>query len=177
MRYIPALVVQILAGVLFCNAGEKLRMPDGLSLYPQTMAIQAFLSIHTNAVSRTNLLVISEFYRDDCIDCNVLEYFVTGDGQVKDHRRDADGSLNAPRHRHISESSLKALDFALVALPTKNSYPGMGCLVVLSHKVGTNWVTHSYTRSSNLEPEPKALRQVFDIIGERPEANQGGAAR
>jgi hypothetical protein len=154
VRYIPALVVQILAGVLFCNAGEKLRMPDGLSLYPQTMAIQAFLSIHTNAVSRTNLLVISEFYRDDCIDCNVLEYFVTGDGQVKDHRRDADGSLNAPRHRHISESSLKALDFALVALPT-----------------------HSYTRSSNLEPEPKALRQVFDIIGERPEANQGGAAR
>ena len=177
MRYMPALVLQILLGILSGHAGEKPGMPDGLSHYPQTKAIVSFLSIHTTTVSCTNLLVISQFYRNDCIDCNVLEYFVTGDGQVTTHRRDADESLNSPLHKHLSDFDLKALHFALLALPSKNSYPPMGCLVVLSHKMGTNWVTHSYTRSSNLEAEPKALRKIFEIVGERPEANRNGTAR
>lgn len=158
------------------QADEKTAMPV-LSGYPQTKAIVSFFGIHTNGAVQTNLLVISEFFRDDCIDCSVLEYFVTQSGQVVDHRREADETIHSPRRRQLSEPEFNVIRSALTGLPARDSYPGIGCLVILSRRTGTNWVTHSYTRSSNLETEPKALRQILDAIGERSEARRDGITR
>lgn len=147
-------------------AGDKTAPLLG-SQYPSTTALQNYFALHTNAawhLQHSNLLVVSVFYRDDCIDCNVLEYFVTSNGQERDHRR-SDEAREEPRQKKLAEKDFEKLRQALAELPRKDDSPWLWELAVVSHRAGTNWVTHTYDRSA----PSQALRQIFAIVGERKE--------
>jgi hypothetical protein len=171
MRLISAILFALLLGECV-YAGDKLSAPD-FSSYPQVRGFLSCVALHTNAdlnLQRTNFLVISEFYRMDCVGCDVLQYSVSESGQVLDYHDPGDGSITQPRRRQFSQADITKLRSAVSQLPSTNQYSWLSTLVIVSHRDGTNWVTHSYARSSNEITEAPALRQVLDIIGERPEA-------
>jgi hypothetical protein len=154
------------------HAGEKLSTPD-LSGYPQVKGFLSCIALHTNAALNlhgTNFLLISEFYRMDCVGCDVLQYSVSESGQVLDYHDPGDGSITQPRRRRLSPADFTKLHLAVSGLPSTNQYPWLSTLVIVSHREGTNWVTRSYGRSSTDLMEAPALRSVLDIVGERPEA-------
>ena len=171
MRHVPVILSILLLGEC-AYAGDKQLAPD-FSCYPQVRGFISCIGLHTNAglnLQHTNLLVISEFYRMDCVGCDVLQYFVTESGQVLDYHDTGDGVITQPRRKQFSEGDLKKLRLAISELPATNQYPWLSTLVIVSHREGTNWVTHSYARSSNEITETPALRHILSIIGERPEA-------
>lgn len=171
-QYISAVILfGLLLGKSACG-GDKQAGPD-FSGYPQVRGFLSCIGLHTNAawnLAHTNLLVISEFYRMDCVGCDVLQYFVSENGQVLDYHDNGDGAINEARRKQLSTADFKKLHLAINELPATNQYPWLSTLVIVSHRDGTNWVMHSYARSSNEIKEAPALRQIFNIIGERPEA-------
>jgi hypothetical protein len=171
MRHIPAILFALLLGEC-AYAGDMQSAPD-FSGYPQVRGFLSCIALHTNAdlnLQHTNFLVISEFYRMDCVGCDVLQYSVSESGQVLDYHDPGDGSITQPRRRQFSQADITKLRLAVSELPSTNQRPWLSTLVIVSHRDGTNWVTHSYARSSNEITEAPALRQVLDIVGERPEA-------
>ena len=171
MRHIPAILFSLLLGEC-AYAGDKSSTPD-LSCYPQVGGFISCIALHTNAslnLQRTNYLVISEFYRMDCVGCDVLQYSVSESGQVLDYHDTGDGVVTQPRRKQFSQADITKLRLAVSELPATNQYPWLDTLVIVSHRAGTNWVTHSYARSSNEIKEAPVLRHIFDLIGERPEA-------
>lgn len=94
---------------------------------------------------------------------------VSESGQVLDYHDTGDG-ITQPRRKQFSQADITKLRLAVSELPATNQYPWLDTLVIVSHREGTNWVTHSYARSSNEVTEAPALRHILDIIGERPEA-------
>lgn len=159
----------ILAVSLLACAGKKTWPGPPLgSEYPSTIAMQNYFGMHTNALwhlQHSNLLVISVFYDIHCLDCNVLEYFVTENGEENDHRRVADDK-EEPRQKKLSAKELDQLRKAIAELPAKRELSPLWKLAVVSHKSGTNWVTHTYNR----DRPPLALSRIFNIISEREEA-------
>jgi len=149
-------------------------MPD-FSSYPQVKGFLSCVHIHTNAMwnlQHTNFLVMSEFYRMDCVGCDVLQYFVTEDGHEWDYHDDGSGAITNARQRQISKADFHNLDRAIDELPATNQLPWLSTLVIVSHREGTNWVVHSYARTSTETKEFPALRKILDIIGERPETKE-----
>jgi hypothetical protein len=172
MRNIAAVILLVLLLGKSAYGGDKQAVPD-FSCYPQVRGFLSCVGLHTNAVwnlQHTNLLVVSEFYRMDCVGCDVLQYFVSEGGQVLDYHDNGDGTTNEVRRTQLSIADLKKLRLALSELPVTNQYPWLSTLVIVSHRDGTNWITHSYARSSNEIKESPVLRRIFNIIGERPEA-------
>ena len=108
----------------------------------------------------------------DRIGGDMLQYVVTEGGQTSNYLDNGDGILNDPHRKQLSAAALKTLRTAINKLPTTNQYPWLATLVIVSHRDGTNWVTHSYARSSNDVTEAPALRETLSIIGERPEAQE-----
>lgn len=173
MRHIPAILFALLlGGCVF--AGDSRSAPD-LSGYPQVRGFLSCIALHTNAslnLQSTNFLLISEFYRMDCVGCDVLQYSVSESGRVLDYHDPGDGSITQPRRKQLSKADIAKLRLAVSELPSTNQYPWLSTLVIISHREGTNWVTRSYARTSNEVTEAPALRHVLDIIGERPEARE-----
>jgi hypothetical protein len=149
-------------------------IPD-FSGYPQVKGFLYCIGIHTNAnwnLQHTNFLVISEFYRMDCVGCDVLQYFVSEGGREFDYHDEGGGVITKVRLRQLSRADFQNLHQAIDDLPATNQFPWLSTLVIISHREGTNWVVHSYARSSDDIQEFPALRKMFEIIGERPEAGE-----
>ena len=171
MRKASAIILQILLLGECVYAGDKQSLPD-FSSNQQVKGFISCIALHTNAawnLQHTNLLVISEFYRMDCVGCDVLQYFVTESGQVLDYHDNGDGAINQARRKQLLAEDLKNLRSAIGELPTTNQYPWLSTLVIVSYRNGTNWIIHSYARNSNEMTEAPALRHILNIIGERPE--------
>ena len=174
MRYTFVTILHILLLVGFAHGGDKQPVPD-FSGYPPLSGFLSCINLHTNAarnLQHTNLLVITEFYRMDRIGGDMLQYVVTEGGQMLNYFDNGDGIVNDPRRKLLSAVALKSLRAALNKLPATNQYPWLATLVIVSHRDGANWVTHSYARSSNDITEAPALRETLNIIGERPEAQE-----
>ena len=175
MRYILGLVAFLFqaSGVAF--AADKESPP--VFKYPPVIGFLNCINLHTNAarnLQQTNFLVITEFYRMDRLGGDMLRYVVAEDGQTINSVDDGTGAVGDPQRKQLSKAELKHLRSAVDELPRTNQYPWLHSLVIVSHRDGTNWVTHSYARhrSADDPPEAPALRELLDIIGERPEAQE-----
>jgi hypothetical protein len=153
----------ILLTVAAVGAGEA-TAPD-FSSYPQTDSFRHFLSGHTNAtwhLQRTNLLALSAFPSGDRF---ALQYFVAENGQESDYRDVYNWAIQASHWKQLSEEDLTNLRSALRELPAASTSPPIERLVIVSFRKGTNWVTRSYDCATL----PKAMRQIYEIVGERSE--------
>jgi len=144
---------------------------------PPVLGFLHCINLHTNAarnLQQTNFLVITEFYRMDRLGGDMLRYVVTEDGQTINSIDDGSGAVVDPHRKQLSKAELNHLRSAVDKLSKTNQYPWLASLVIVSHRDGTNWVTHSYARhrAADDPPEAKALRELLDIIGERPEAQE-----
>jgi hypothetical protein len=157
-------VILFLALTLRCfGADDKIPAPD-FSCYPQTEAFQCFIQAQTNVnwnlVQRSNILTIVSFLGSDRVG---LQYFVNERGYEFDVRFVYDFAGEASHSKKLTEGQIEGLRSAIKKLPAKNILPPIDQLVVVSFKDNTSWVTHVYDRT-NL---PSAMRQIYDIIGER----------
>jgi len=168
MRHIYPIVVLLTLVVPLARAAEKATAPD-FSRYTHTDSFTGFVWMQTNATwhlqHSRNLLAVSAFHKDDG---TALRYFVNETGQEWDTRCVYGVANQVARKKKLSEANLKSLRWAISELPAENSFPPVERLVVVSFREGTNWVTRSYD-SGTL---PKAMRQIYDIIGERPETKK-----
>jgi hypothetical protein len=174
MRYIFAIILSVLPLSDIAQAGDKQSVPD-FSGYPPVLGFLHCINLHTNAarnLQQTNFLVITEFYRMDRLGGDMLRYVVTESGRTLNYLDDGNGIFNDPHRKQLSEVALKQLHAAVDDLPKTNQYPWLASLVILSHRDGTNWVTHTYARSSSDGPAAPALQKALNIIGERPEAQE-----
>jgi hypothetical protein len=166
MRHICAIILAAASALQYAPAADTPAAPD-FSSYPQTAAFLYFTRGHANASwhlhQRTNLLAISAFHRGD--DC-ALQYFVTESGQESDYRDVYDWAKQASQRKQLSETNLTGLRAALRDLPPQNLSPPIERLVIVSFRDGTNWVTRSYDSIAL----PKAMRQIYEIVGERFES-------
>jgi hypothetical protein len=177
MRYklcILALLFQI-SGAALAAGGES--PPDFSGKYPPVLGFLRCINLHTNAarnLQQTNFLVITEFYRMDRIGGDMLRYVVAEDGQTVNSIDDGTGTAGDPHRKRLSKAELKQLRSAADKLSTTNQYPWLQSLVIVSHRNGTNWVTHSYARhrADQDPPESPALRRLLNLVGERPEAQE-----
>ena len=164
MHYPTAIVFMLVFGAI--RAGEPSVAPD-FSNYPQTAALRYYLGI-TNAarmLQQTNLLAISAFPNGSSFS---LQYFVTETGQEYDCRNVYNWAIQASNRKQLAGTNLTSLRSALRDLPAESVSPPIERLVVVSFRVGTNWVTRSYDSTAL----PKPMRQIYDIIGERFESKQ-----
>ena len=177
MRYklcILAFLFQISGAAL---AADKESPPDFSGKYPPVLGFLHCINLHTNAarnLQQTNFLVITEFYRMDRLGGDMLRYVVAEDGQMVNSIDDGTGAIGDPHRKHLSKAELKQLRSAVENLSRTNQYPWLQSLVIVSHRDGTNWATHSYARhrSGDDPPESPALRRLLDTVGERPEAQE-----
>jgi hypothetical protein len=158
-------------------AADSESPPDFSKKYPPVLGFLHCINLHTNTarnLQQTNLLVITEFYRMDRLGGDMLRYVVAEDGQTINSIDDGTGAAGGPHRKQLSKAELKRLRSAVDRLSRTNEYPWLSSLVIVSHRDGTNWVTHSYVRRRVADgpPEDPALREMLDIIGERPEAQE-----
>jgi hypothetical protein len=157
-------------------AGEG-SVPDFSKMCPPVLGFLNCVSLHTNAalnLQRTNLVVVTEFYRMDRLGGDMLRYVIAEDGKAINGIDDGTGVLGDPHRRTLSKTELRELRSTIEHMPNTNQYSWLHSIVIVSHRDGTNWVTHSHTRhrSDDDPPEVPALRKLLKIIGERPEANE-----
>jgi hypothetical protein len=177
MRYILGILAFLLQVSGVALAADKESPPDFSGRYPPVLGFLHCINLHTNAarnLQQTNFLIITEFYRMDRLGGDMLRYVVAEDGQTMNYIDDGTGAVGDPHRKQLSRAELKHLRSAADKLSRTNQYPWLHSLVIVSHRDGTNWVTHSYARhrSSDDSPEAPALRESLDIIGERPEAQE-----
>jgi hypothetical protein len=159
-------------------ASDKESAPDfpGTN-YPPIIGFFNCIQLHTNALlnlRQTNFLVVTEFYRMDRLGGDMLRYVLKENGQMTKGVDDGTGTLADPQHKQLSKAAMEHLHSILNKLPATNQYGWLESLVIVSHRRGTNWITHSYSRHRHWDdpPEPPALREVLEAIGERQEANE-----
>ena len=155
-------------GLQCAVAADKAAAPD-LSRYPQTDAFRAHTGGHTNAaanLARTNLLAVSAFFRADDRTC--LHYLVSQSGYSHNVRYVHNWAAQADREKQLSDSELQSLRSAIRGLPAESVSPPLERLLVVSFRDDTNWVMRSYDSGSL----PTAMRQIYDIIGERFETKR-----
>jgi len=141
------------------RADDKVAAPD-FSKYPQSVAFQYCLGVHTNAawnLQRTNLLMITESPEGGRC---AVQYFVTESGHERAHANVYDMSNQTSSGRQIPEANLTALRSAIGQLPAESMTPPVERLVIVSFHAGTNWITRSY----DTEALPEAMRQIYDIV-------------
>jgi hypothetical protein len=176
MRHKFGILLLLFSALHLLSAADRKTELD-FSGYPPTLGFLRCLNLHTNAAQNlqgTNFLVITEFYRMDRVGGDMLRYIVTEAGQTSNYVDDGNGSAGDPHTKQLSDAAFKNLRTALERLPRTNQYPWLDLLVIISHRNGTNWVTHAYSRSRSPDDasESPALRQVLAIVGERPEAKE-----
>jgi hypothetical protein len=158
-------------------ATDKEPAPDFSEKYPPVIGFLNCIGLHTNAarnLQQTNFLVVTEFYRMDRLGGDMLRYVLSENGQMTNGVDNGTGALEETQRKQLSKAEFKKLRSAVDKLPGTNQYPWLESLVIVSHRHGTNWITHSYSRGRHHDdpPEPPALRELLKIIGERPEANE-----
>jgi hypothetical protein len=177
MRYISGVLVALfhLSNLLLAAGTES--APDFSNKYPPVSGFLNCINLHTNAarnLRQTNFVVVTEFYRMDRIGGDMLRYVVAENGQAVDSVDDGIGAARDLHRKQLSKVKVDQLRSAVARLPRTNQYPWLSSLVIVSHREGTNWVTHSYARhrSADDPPEARALRDLLDIIGARREAQE-----
>ena len=158
-------------------AADKESSPDFSGKYPPVLGFLHCVNIHTNAarnLQQTNFLVVTEFYRMDRLGGDMVRYVVREDGQTMNSIDNGAGAVEDPHRKQLSKAQIRRLRSAADRLPGTNQYPWLHSLVIVSHRDGTNWVTHSYARHRSADDPPEApeLRQLLNIVGERPEAQE-----
>ena len=176
MRFV--LIVFLLQACGVVLAAEKKSAPDfpGTN-YPPIMGFFNCIELHTNAVrnlQQTNFLVVTEFYRMDRLGGDMLRYVLKENGQMTNGVDDGSGALEDPQHKQLSKAAVEGLRSSVTRLPATNQYGWPESLVVVSHRRGTNWITHSYSRHRHWDdpPDPPALRELLEVVGERREASE-----
>lgn len=179
MRYVLGILAFLFQASGVVLAADKELAPDfpGKS-YPPLLGFLNCINLHTNAarnLQQTNSLVVTEFYRMDRIGGDMLRYVVNENGQTVNSVDDGTGAVGDPHRKQLTRAEVTRLRSAVENLPRTNQYPWLDSLVIVSHRDGTNWVTHSYARHRSADDpwsEAKALRELLEIIGERPEAQE-----
>jgi hypothetical protein len=177
MRYILISIVLLFQVCGAALAADKESQPDFSGKYPPVLGFLNCIKLHTNAawnLQQTNFVLITEFYRMDRLGGDMLRYVVREDGQTVNSIDDGTGAVGDPHRKQLSKAELKELRSIVDKLPRTNQYPWLASLVIVSHRDGTNWVTHSYARHRAVDdpPEAQPLRQLLNIVGERPEAEE-----
>ena len=178
MRCILGLLASVFLVSSVALAGDTESPPRDLSKEcPPVLGFLHCINLHTNAarnLQQSNFLVVTEFYRMDRLGGDMLRYVVAEDGQTINSIDDGSGAVGDPHRKQLSKAELTHLRSAVEKLSRTNQYPWLHSLVIVSHRDGTNWVTHSYARhrSADDPPEAKALRELLDILGERREAQE-----
>jgi hypothetical protein len=177
MRYMLGTFTFLFQVVGVVLAAEKESPPDFSEKYPPVLGFLHCINLHTNGarnLQQTNFLLVTEFYRMDRLGGDMLRYVVTESGQTVNSIDDGTGAVGDPHRKQLSKTEVERLRSAVEKLPRTNQYPWLSSLVILSHRDGTNWVTHSYARyrSADDPPEAPALRRLLDILGERREAQE-----
>jgi len=105
---------------------------------------------------------------------DMLRYVVAEDGQTINSIDDGTGAVGDPHRKQLSKTELIHLRSTVGTLSRTNQYPWLYSLVIVSHRDGTNWVTHSYARHRAVDdpPEEPQLRELLAILGERREAQE-----
>jgi hypothetical protein len=152
------LVTAISLGLLIqlACADDKTGLPD-FSRYPQTEVYKEAFSIR---LRDSDILAIAAFASGGGF---FLFYRVDKNGQEFDVRDVPNWAMQASHSKQLSGDALKALQVALGELPSENSYGAAGYLVVIRTRQGTN----SKIRCYDGKKLPKAMRDIYAIIGER----------
>jgi len=137
-------------------ADDKTGAPDA-SHYPQTQAYKEALSI---SLRDSDILAIAAFAGGGGF---FLFYRVDKNGQEFDVRDVPNWAMQASHSKQLSNEQLKSLQLAVSDLPEDNSYGDAGYLVVV--KTSSKGVTK--TRCYDGKNLPKAMRDIYAIIGER----------
>jgi len=144
------------------RATDKTAQAD-FSSYPQTDLLRYYLNGQTNAawnLQHTNLLAISAFPDGGKF---ALRCSVTESGQESDYRDVYNWAIQAIHSKNLSGADVKSLRSAIHNLPAVCASPPFERLVIISFREGTNWLTRSYDSGKI----PKAMREIYDIVGER----------
>jgi hypothetical protein len=178
MRYILGILVILFQVSSIALAGDMESPPHDLSKEcPPVLGFLHCINLHTNValnLQQSNFLVITEFYRMDRLGSDMLRYIVTEDGQTINYVDDGSGAAGDPHRKQLSMVDLIHLRSTVDKLSSTNQYPWLSSLVIISHREGTNWVTHCYARhrSADDPPEPPTLHELLVILGERREAQE-----
>jgi hypothetical protein len=128
--------------------------------------LQSIFESQTNVASnlaQSNLLSITVIRSDQLW----FPYRVKEDGKEEDHRM-TPYAIQASHWKDLSAAALADLRAAIDELPAESASPPLDRNVVVSFKSGTNWLSRIY----DFEQQPKALRRIYEIIGERWELRQ-----
>ena len=178
MRYVLVFIVSLFQVSSVTLAADTESPPHELSKEcPPVLGFLHCINQHTNAArnfQQTNFLVVTEFYRMDRLGGDMLRYVVAEDGQTINSIDDGSGAVGDPHRKQLSKSELMHLRSTVDKLSKTNQYPWLSSLLIVSHRDGTNWVTHCYARhrSADDPPEAPTLRELLDILGERREAQE-----
>jgi hypothetical protein len=158
-------------------AADKESVPDFSEKYPQVVGFLNCINLHTNTtvnLRQTNFLVVTEFYRMDRLGGDMLRYVLTENGKMTNGVDEGTGALEDPQPKQLSKIEMSQLHAVVDKLPGTNHYPLLESMVIVSHRHGTNWITHSYSRHRHQDDpqELPALRELLKMIGERREANE-----
>ena len=155
-------VLLLSCGLAPALAAEQPTAPD-MSSYPQTEAFKRYVDGQTNGAPHVqHLLAISEFSDAGLV---AKRYELTGDGaqfyESMTIRPEGPifGICGGPIPSKLTDTQLIAVASALHQLPPTNSLPPIDELVLVSFRLGTDWITHSYDKRRL----PKAMRQIYDI--------------
>lgn len=93
-----------------------------------------------------------------------LEYFTFEVPEVKNYsHRNTGMAMQNTQGRQLKAEDIPRLKGLFKELPATNSLPARHRLVLLSYRDGTNWITRAFDNGDR----PKALQEIFWVIGER----------
>jgi len=151
-------VAAISLGLLIqlARADDKTGLPD-FSRYPQTEVYKEAFAV---GLRDSDVLAIAAFASGGGF---FLFYRVDKDGREFDVRDVPNFAMEASGGKQLSSDQMKSLILAIGELPSENAYGAAGYLVVVRTRQGTTSKTRCYD-GKNL---PKAMRDIYAIIGER----------
>ena len=138
-----------------------------LQKYPQSVAFVAITRAQLDVpFHQDDLLAITAFFdHGGHGDRAALQYTVTTNGDAFDVRHVHDWADQNARSKRLTKAAMIRLATLLTELPASGTAPPIERLVIISFHVGGSWVTRTYDRRSL----PSAMREIYDIIGERGE--------
>jgi hypothetical protein len=164
-RVTPRVVTAPVAIPLAPTAVPTLQAPPTIRRHPEAFA---GLTLHATDLAdrRDDLLAIVAFCGSDNV---AVEYTVARTGKEWDVRVVYDWADQNERSKQLSETDLVRLRVATAGLPLDgNVAPPIDRLVIVGFHRGAEWVHVTYD-SAKL---PEAMREIYDIVGERAETRK-----